>query len=124
MYRKEWGKCILEKKYTKEEFVDLYNKNSVTELAKKMRVSRQTIIVMAKKYGLPHKKKGGDVRPHKTIKIDVKDLERLYRTTKTKDLAKKLKVSITTLVKIIKQNGITVKEKGFSVRDRKIIVEG
>ena len=124
MYRKEWGKCILEKKYTKEEFIDLYNKNSVTDLAKKMRVSRQTIVVMAKKYGLPHKKRGGDKRPHKTIKIDVKELERLYRTTRTKDLAKKLKISITTLVKIVKENGIPVKTVSDGIRNRKIIVEG
>lgn len=124
MYRKEWGKCVLEKKYTKQEFVDLYKQNSVTDLAKIMKVSRQTVITMAKKYGLPHKPNGGEFRKHKTIKIDVKELEHLYRTTKTRVLAKKLGISITTLVKIVKQNGIKLKDQSSGIRDRKILVEG
>lgn len=123
MYRKEWGKCVLEKKYTKEEFINLYKRYSVTELAKLAKVSRQTVIVMAKKYGLPHKKNGGDVRKHKAIKIDIKDLEHLYRTTKTKDLAKRFRVSIATLVKILKQHGVKMKTQADSIRDRKIVVE-
>ena len=122
MYTRGWGKNILEK-YDKDAFIKLYNENSVTNLAKMLKVSRATVIAMAKKYSLPHKKNGGDIRRHKAIKIDIKELEHLYRTTKTKDLAKRFRVSITTLVKIIKENGIKVKEKGFSVRDRKIIVE-
>lgn len=123
MYRREWGKNILEK-YDKEDFIKLYNENSVTNLAKKFRVSRPTVILMAKKYGLPHKKKGGDVRKCKTIKIDVKELERLYRTNTSKELAKRFKISVTTLVKLIKSNGIELKKPGFGVRERKIIVEG
>lgn len=124
MYRKQWGKCVLESKYTKDEFIDLYKNNSVTDLAKMMRVSRQTVISMAHKYGLPHKPKGGEIRKHKTITIDVKELEKLYKTTKTKVLAKRLKVSVATLVKILKQHGIQMKTQANSVRDRKLIVEG
>lgn len=123
MYRKEWGKNILEK-YNKEEFISMYNENSVTNLAKMLKVSRQTVVSMAKKYGLPHKPKGGEIRRHKTIKIDVAELERLYKTTKTRVLAKRLGVSVTTLVKIIKENGIKVKTASDGVRFRKLVVEG
>ena len=63
-------------------------------------------------------------RKHKTITIDVKELEKLYKTTKTKVLAKRLKVSVATLVKILKQHGIQMKTQANSVRDRKLIVEG
>lgn len=115
---------ILEEKYTKEEFTKLYNENSVTDLAKKLGYSRQTIILMAKKYGLPHKKKGGEVRKHKTIKVSVGELETLYRTTKTVDLARRFNVSVSTLVKILKQHGIEMKKPGLGIRERKIIVEG
>lgn len=124
MYKKAWGKNILEIKYSKEDFVKMYKENSVTDLAKKLRVSRQTIIAMARKYNLPHKPKGGEIRKHKTITIDIKELEKLYKTTKTKILAKRLKVSVATLVKILKQHGIQMKTQANSVRDRKLIVEG
>ena len=123
MYKREWGKNILEK-FSKEDFEQMYKENSVTDLAKKLKVSRQTVVSMAKKYGLPQKPKGGEVRKHKTIKIDVKELERLYRTMTTQDLAKKLRVSVTTLVKIVKENGIELKKQGYGVRFRKVIVEG
>lgn len=122
MYHKEWGKNILET-YDKDEFVSMYKENSVTDLAKMLKVSRQTVVSMAKKYGLPHKPKGGEVRKHKTIKIGVKELEELYRTTKTRVLAKRFGVSVATLVKIIKQNGIKVKTQGDGVRFRKLVVE-
>ncbi|MDY6396080.1 MAG: hypothetical protein SPL29_06630 [Bacteroidales bacterium] len=113
----------LEKRYTKEEFTRIYNANSVTDLAKKLGYSRQTIIAMAKKYGLPHKKNGGDVRKHKTIKISVKELEELYRKTRTIDLAKRFNVSVATLVKILKQHGIEMKKPGWGTRERKLVVE-
>ena len=49
----------LRDKITKEDFIQKYNSMSNTELAKKLRVSRQTIVYMAKKYGLEQKHKGG-----------------------------------------------------------------
>lgn len=115
---------ILEEKFTREEFTKLYNENSVTDLAKKLGYSRQTIILMAKKYGLPHKKKGGEVRKHKTITVNVKELELLYKTTRTVDLAKRFNVSVATLVKILKQHGIKMKKPGWGTRERKLVVEG
>lgn len=113
----------LEKMFSKEEFIKLYNENSVTDLAKKLGFSRQTIIIMARKYGLPHKPKGGEVRKHKTITIGVKELEHLYRTTRTTDLAKRFGVSVATLVKILKQHNIEIKTPGWGVRARKLVVE-
>lgn len=117
----------LEKKFTKEEFVELYNKNSVTDLAKKLGFTRQTIILMARKYGLPHKKiGGGEIRKkYKTAKVNIKELESLYRTMKTVDLAKKFNISATTLVKILKEHGVEMKKPGGQgIRERKLIVEG
>lgn len=114
---------ILEKLFSREEFTKLYKENSVTDLAKKLGYSRQTIIAMARKYGLPHKPKGGEVRKHKTITINVKELERLYKTTRTVDLAKRFNVSVATLVKILKQHNIEIKKPGWGVRERKLVVE-
>lgn len=124
-YRKEWGKNILEKKYTKEEFVKLYNEYTTTDLVKITKCCRATIIDMARKYGLPCKKHGHQKgKGIKTIHISVKELENLYNTTRTIDLAKRFGISVATLVKIVKQNGIELKKPGWGLRERKIIVEG
>lgn len=117
-------KVAFKDRFTKEEFIDMYNKNTVTDLCKTLKVSRPTIIGLARKYNLPYKKNGGEIRKHKTVKIEVKELERLYKTMRTKDLAKRLNLSVTTLVKILKEHGIEIKKAGFGYRERKIIVEG
>ena len=123
MRKKRWGVNVIETLCSKKEFIDLYNKNTVTDLAKKFRVSRQTVILLARKYNLPHKPNGGAIRKHKTITIGVKEFEHLYKTTRTKDLAKKFRVSITTLVKIAKENGIEMKKPGWGIRERKLIIK-
>lgn len=108
---------------TKEEFKNKYKSMSVTQMAKLLNVSRQTIITTAKKYGLPKKKSGG-AKPKKTIVISKEELENLYRTTRTVDLARMLGISIVTLLRIIKESGIKIKTIGHGVRQRKVVVEG
>lgn len=108
---------------SREEFTQKYKSMSVTNMAKEFGVSRQTIITMAKKYGLPQKHRGG-AKPKKTIVISKEELEKLYNTTKTTDLAKMLRISVVTLLRIIKESGIKVKTIGHGVRQRKVVVEG
>lgn len=112
----------LRDRLTKKEFTTKYNSMSNTELAKELRVSRQTIVAMAKKYGLEQKHKGG-AKPIKVIKIEKEELKRLYETMTTKDLAKKLGVSITTLLKNVKQTGAKMKRPGCN-KVKKILLEG
>lgn len=112
----------LRDKITKEDFIQKYNSMSNTELAKKLRVSRQTIVYMAKKYGLEQKHKGG-AKPIKVIKIEKEELKRLYETMTTKDLAKKFGVSITTLLRNVKLTGAKMKRPGCN-KVKKIVVEG
>lgn len=113
---------FLEEKMSKAEFVSKYNSMTNTELAKELRVSRQTVICMAKKYGLKQKHKGG-AKPIKVIKIEKEELRRLYETMTTKDLAKKLGVSITTLLKNVKLTGAKMKRPGCN-KAKKIVLEG
>lgn len=108
---------------SREEFEKMYSTMTITEMAKILKVSRQTVITQAKNYGLKHKTAGG-YKPTKTIKISKEELERLYTTTKTTELAKNLGVCVATLVRIIKENGIKVKSPGWGIRPRKIVVEG
>ena len=96
---------------------------SVTQMAKLVNVSRQTIITTAKKYGLPQKHRGG-AKPKKSVVISKEELEKLYRTTRTTDLARMFGVSVVTLIRIIKENGIKIKTIGHGVRQRKVVVEG
>jgi transposase len=110
-------------KITEESFRENYDKMTVTDLTKFFNVSRSTIVSLAKKYGLPQKTNGG-YKPKKAIRISKEELKRLYNTTRTSDLAKTFGVSVATLVRIIKENGIEIKKTGRGVRQRKIIVEG
>lgn len=113
---------MLRDRISKEEFIKKYNSTTTTNLAKELGVTRQTIITMAKKYNLPHKKRTG--KPKKTFKISKKELEKMYRTNKTKDVARCFGCSIVTLLRVLKENGIELKKVGHGVRSRKIIVEG
>lgn len=108
---------------SKSEFIDKYNSMSVTQMAKLLNVSRQTIITTAKKYELPKKKSGG-AKPKKAVVISKSELENLYKTTRTIDLARMLGVSVVTLIRILKENGIEIKTIGHGVRQRKVVVEG
>lgn len=112
----------LRDRLTKKEFTTKYNNMTNTELAKELKVSRQAVICMAKKYGLKQKHKGG-AKPIKVIKIEKEELRRLYETTTTKDLAKKLGVSITTLLKNVKRTGAKMKRPGCN-KVKKIVLEG
>lgn len=114
---------MLKDRISKEAFIHRYNSTTTTNLAKELGVSRQTIITMAKKYNLPHKKRGGS-KPKKTFKISKQELEKMYRTNKTEDVAKCFGCSIVTLLRVLKENGIELKKVGHGVRSRKIIVEG
>ena len=114
---------MLSKKISKEEFIDRYNSTTVTGLARELCVSRQTIVNMAKKYNLPHKQSGG-CRPKYTVVLSKQELEKMYRSMRTIDLANYLGVSAMTVVRIIKENGIELKTIGHGVRRKKIIVEG
>ena len=114
---------MLKNKISKEDFIDRYNSTTVTGLARELCVSRQTIVNMAKKYNLPHKPSGGH-RQKYTAVLSKQELERLYNTMRTSDLANFLGVSITTVVRIIKENGIELKKVGHGVRQRKVVVEG
>ena len=109
---------------TKEEFTNKYNSMTLGDFARESGVSKQTIARQARKYGLPHKKRGG-VKPQKTVTIGIEELKRLYFTTKTSDLAKRLNVCVATLVKILKEHGVEMKRPGGKgIRKRKLVVEG
>ncbi len=54
--------------------------------------------------------------------ITKNDLERKYNSMKTTDLAKELKISVPTLLKILKENGIEHKGPGNSFSNTKIQV--
>ena len=114
----------LEKIMTKEEFIKKYNSMTVTDFAKEVGVTRQVIVKMARKYSLPYKKNGGEIRKKKAIKISIEELKRLYLTTRTSELAKQFNVSVATLVRILKEHGVEMKKPGWGIRERKIIVEG
>lgn len=106
---------------SKENFIKMYKTMNNTEMAKKLGVSRWAILHLARQYGLEHKKKGG-FKPRKTIKINLSELKTMYETMTTKDMAKKLNVSIVTLLKVLKEQGIKMKKPGN--RTKKLIVEG
>ena len=108
---------------SKEDFIEKYNSMSTTEMARVLGLSRQTIVNLARKYQLPYKQSGGH-KPKKTIVISKQELERLYNTMTTKELARFLDISTVTLVRIVKDNGIKLKTVGHGVRKRKIVVEG
>jgi len=114
---------MLKDRISKEDFISKYNSMSITELSKELKVSRPTINSLAKKYNLPFKKSGG-YKPKKTAVISRHELERLYKTMRTSDLAKFLGVSTVTLLRIVKDNGIELKRVGHGVRQRKVVVEG
>lgn len=58
------------------------------------------------------------------IEITKKELEKRYRTTKTKDLARELGISCPTLLRYLKKVGIKLKERGdgWALRERKFSV--
>lgn len=108
--------------FTKEEFTKLYTENTTTELVRKLKVSRGTIVKVANSFGLTMKKGG---QPKKKACLSIEELKRLYNTITTKELAKRANVSITTLTKILKENGVKMKQRGQGVRTPKIgITEG
>ena len=111
------GKNIIETKCTREEFISLYKQNSLSSIAKKFKVCRMTAFYMARKYGLPYKPSGGTKgKKYKHINIDSKELNRLYNSMTTIDLAKKLKLSIPTLLERLKNVGIKMKKGGRKPR--------
>lgn len=109
---------------TREEFTSKYNSMSLGDFAKEQSVSKRTIARQARKYGLPYKKRGG-AKPIKSITIGIEELKKLYFTTKTSDLAKRLNICVATLVKILKEHGVEMKRPGGKeIKKRKLIVEG
>lgn len=57
------------------------------------------------------------------MKISKEELENLYRTKRTADVAKELGVSVPTLIRYLKANGIAMKSPGWGARQKKLIVE-
>lgn len=110
-------------KISKEEFIERYNKTSVTKLAEELGVCRMTVLNRARKYNLPYKKAGG-CKPKKSVIVSKEELKRLYNTMRTSDLANFFGVSIVTLLRIVKEQGIELKKVGHGVRQRKVVVEG
>ncbi|MBR0541450.1 MAG: hypothetical protein IJK26_04505 [Clostridia bacterium] len=57
------------------------------------------------------------------MKISKEELENLYRTKRTADVARELGISIPTLIRHLKANGIAMKSPGWGARPKKLIVE-
>jgi hypothetical protein len=59
----------------------------------------------------------------KTIEITKAKLKKLYYKHKTKVLAKALKISVPTLIKLLKANGIETKKKGNRTKKGYVLVK-
>lgn len=98
---------------SREQFVSLYEKMSLSDVAKNLKVCRMTAFKMARKYGLPYKRSGGTKgKKYKHINISSTKLSMLYNSMTTRELAKKLDLSIPTLLERLKEAGITMKKSG------------
>lgn len=107
----------MKEKINKEKFISLYEKMSLSDVAKEFKVCRMTAFKMARKYGLPYKPSGGTKgKRYKHIKINAEQLNKMYNSMTTSNLAKKLNLSIPTLLERLKEIGITMKKGGRRYR--------
>lgn len=113
--RKEDTRSDLLKIFSREEFIFLYEKNTIEEISKIKNIPYSHMLYLKKYYGIKTTKKHGDVnRPHKRkFNTPKEELQKLVYSMPILRLAKLLGVSNTAVAHRCERLGIKKPKRGY-----------